>query len=173
MKREIIVNASMTQTRVAILEDGHLVELMIDDVKARSIAGNIYKGRVLKILPGMQAAFVDIGLNKDAFLYVRDIFEDVEEYEQLLSLGETDGGGPTDSAEDLRPAPPPPGKRRSHPTIEELIQEGQEILVQVAREPLGTKGARITSHITLPGRFLVYMPMESHIGVSRKIENEG
>ena len=173
MKREIIVNASMTQTRVAILEDGHLVELMIDDVKARSIAGNIYKGRVLKILPGMQAAFVDIGLNKDAFLYVRDIFEDVEEYEQLLSLGETDGGAPADSAEDLRPAPPPPGKRHSHPSIEELIQEGQEILVQVAREPLGTKGARITSHITLPGRFLVYMPMESHIGVSRKIENEG
>jgi len=173
MKREIIVNASMTQTRVAILEDGNLVELMIDDVKTRSVAGNIYKGRVLKILPGMQAAFVDIGLNKDAFLYVRDIFEDMEEYEQLLSLGETDGGAPADSAEDLRPAPPPPGKRRSPPSIEELIQEGQEILVQVAREPLGTKGARITSHITLPGRFLVYMPMESHIGVSRKIENEG
>jgi ribonuclease G len=173
MKREIIVNASMTQTRVAILEDGNLVELMIDDVKTRSVAGNIYKGRVLKILPGMQATFVDIGLSKDAFLYVRDIFEDVEEYEQLLSLGETDGSATAESPEDLRPVPPPSGKRRPHPSIEELIQEGQEILVQVAREPLGTKGARITSHITLPGRFLVYMPMESHIGVSRKIENEG
>jgi ribonuclease G len=170
MKREIIVNASMTQTRVAILEDGHLVELMIDDVKSRSVAGNIYKGRVLKILPGMQAAFVDIGLNKDAFLYVRDIFEDVEEYEQLLVLGETNGGGET--PEDLRPPTPSQAKRRPSPSIEELIQEGQEILVQVAREPLGTKGARITSHITLPGRYLVYMPMESHIGVSRKIENE-
>src|SRR3989304_2690696 len=121
----------------------------------------------------MQAAFVDIGLSKDAFLYVRDIFEDVEEYEELLSLGETDGGAPADSAEDLRPAPPPPRKRRSHPSLEELIPEGQGVLVQVPREPLGTKGARITSHITLPGRFLVYMPMESHIGVSRKIENEG
>jgi ribonuclease G len=173
MKREIIVNASMTQTRVAILEDGHLVELMIDDVKARSVAGNIYKGRVLKILPGMQAAFVDIGLNKDAFLYVRDIFEDMEEYEHLLGLGETNGGAQAEAPEEIRPAPQAPAKRRPHPSIEELIQEGQEVLVQVAREPLGTKGARITSHITLPGRFLVYMPMESHIGVSRKIENEG
>ena len=85
MKREIIVNSSIVETRVAVLEDGILVELLIDDSKNKSIAGNIYKGRVLKILPGMQAAFVDLGLAKDAFLYVRDIFEDVEEYEQICS----------------------------------------------------------------------------------------
>src|SRR5574337_725458 len=100
MKREIIVNSSIVETRVAVLEDGVLVELLIDDSKNKSIAGNIYKGRVLKILPGMQAAFVDLGLAKDAFLYVRDIFEDVEEYEQLLTIGE-DG----ESAEPLAEEP--------------------------------------------------------------------
>ena len=168
MKREIIVNASMVETRVAVLEDGQLAELMIGDSKNQGVAGNIYKGRVLKILPGMQAAFVDIGLNKDAFLYVRDIYEDIEEYEQFLAA-EEEG-----EVEVIRSAPPPKRSARSgQASIEELLQEGQEVLVQVAREPLGTKGARITSHITLPGRFLVYMPTEQHIGVSRKIENEG
>jgi ribonuclease G len=167
MKREIIVNASMVETRVAVLEDGQLAELMIGDSKNQGVAGNIYKGRVLKILPGMQAAFVDLGLSKDAFLYVRDIYEDIEEYEQFLAAGEEG------EVETIRSAPPPKRSARSGQTsIEELLQEGQEVLVQVAREPLGTKGARITSHITLPGRFLVYMPTEQHIGVSRKIENE-
>ncbi|MBZ0158705.1 Rne/Rng family ribonuclease [Candidatus Methylomirabilis sp.] len=170
MKREIIVNSSIVETRVAILEDGVLVELLIDDSKNKSIAGNIYKGRVLKILPGMQAAFVDLGLAKDAFLYVRDIFEDVEEYEQLLTIGEDD-----ELTEPLPEEPRPSFSRGRRPqaSIEELLKEGQEIVAQVAREPLGTKGARITSHITLPGRYLVYMPTEQHVGVSRKIENEG
>jgi len=169
MKREIIVNSSMVETRVAVLEDGQLVELMIGDARIEGLAGNIYKGRVLKILPGMQAAFVDIGLNKDAFLYVRDIYEDLEEFERFFAAGE-------DLEGEERLPPPPPSKRpprQGHPSIEELLKEGQEVLVQVAREPLGTKGARITSHITLPGRFLVYMPTEHHIGISRKIESEG
>jgi len=169
MKREIIVNSSMVETRVAVLEDGVLVELLIDDSKNKSIAGNIYKGRVLKILPGMQAAFVDLGLAKDAFLYVRDIFEDLEEYERLLNLGEE--GEPGEPLPE-EPRPSFARGRRPQATIEELLKEGQEVLAQVAREPLGTKGARITSHITLPGRYLVYMPTEQHIGVSRKIENE-
>ena len=196
-QREIIVNSTLTETRVGVLEQGTLVELLIDDSKNRSIAGNIYKGRVLKILPGMQAAFVDIGLAKDAFLYVRDIWEEVEDFEQLLALGEGNGdapgngepapeGEPVDVAVEegeanggaegeegprerpLRPRRP----RRPQASIEELIKEGQEVLVQVAREPLGTKGARITTRITLPGRFLVYMPTESHLGVSRKVEIE-
>jgi ribonuclease G len=173
MKREIIVNASLAETRVAVIENGTLVELLTDDAKNRSIAGNIYKGKVLKILPGMQAAFVDVGLAKDAFLYVRDIFEDVEEYERLL--GPADGEEPAErngeaQGEEVRGSRA--RGRRHQASIEELIKEGQEILVQVAREPMGTKGARITSHITLPGRFLVYMPTESHVGVSRKIEDE-
>ncbi len=170
MKREIIVNSSIVETRVAVLEDGVLVELLIDDSKNKSIAGNIYKGRVLKILPGMQAAFVDLGLAKDAFLYVRDIFEDVEEYEQLLTIGEE--GESAESASE-EPRPTFSRGRRPQASIEEILKEGQEIVAQVAREPLGTKGARITSHITLPGRYLVYMPTEQHVGVSRKIENEG
>lgn len=172
MKREIIVNSSMVETRVAVLEDGVLVELLIDDSKNKSVAGNIYKGRVLKILPGMQAAFVDLGLAKDAFLYVRDIFEDLEEYERLLTLGE-EGDQTEPPPEEEEPRPSFGRGRRPQASIEELLKEGQEVLAQVAREPLGTKGARITSHITLPGRYLVYMPSEQHVGVSRKIENEG
>jgi len=194
MKREIIVNSSLIETRVGVIEDGTLVELLIDDSKNRSIAGNIYKGRVLKILPGMQAAFVDVGLAKDAFLYVRDIWQDMEDFEHLLAMGEegedgaTEGEAPEEGADqeeapgplDLeeeaeaeaeRPARPRRG-RRPQASIEELIKEGQEVLVQVAREPLGTKGARITTRISLPGRFLVYMPTESHVGVSRKVESE-
>jgi ribonuclease G len=192
MKREIIVNSTLTETRIGVLEEGTLVEFLIDDSKNRSIAGNIYKGRVLKILPGMQAAFVDIGLARDAFLYVRDIWEEVEAYEHFLAMGEENGRteeeadrlegerareegaaevndleeGPSD-----RPARPRRG-RRPQASIEDLIKEGQEVLVQVAREPLGTKGARITTRITLPGRYLVYMPTESHVGVSRKVEDE-
>ncbi len=187
-QREIIVNSTLTETRVGVLEEGTLVELLIDDSKNRSIAGNIYKGRVLKILPGMQAAFVDIGLAKDAFLYVRDIWEEVEDYEQLLAMGEgngeeaAEGEPPAGDAEPAEagngeeeprePAPRPRRARRPQASIEELIKEGQEVLVQVAREPLGTKGARITTRITLPGRYLVYMPTESHVGISRKVESE-
>ena len=176
MKREIVVNSSLVETRVAVIEDGTLVELLIDNTHTQSLAGNIYKGRVLKILPGMQAAFVDIGLARDAFLYVRDIWEEMEDYEDLLAEGEaveeaeeaevTEESAPRRRRKPTRPRPP------SRASIEELIREGQEVLVQVAREPLGTKGARITSHVTLPGRYLVYMPTESHVGVSRKIESE-
>ncbi|MBI3988594.1 MAG: Rne/Rng family ribonuclease [candidate division NC10 bacterium] len=167
MKREIVVNSCLVETRVAVLEDGTLVEVLIDDAKNKSIAGSIYKGKVKRILPGMQAAFVDIGLNKDAFLYVRDIYEDVEEYERLLGVEEGE-----ELEEELPPPKPKPKGRRPQASIEEILQEGQEVLVQVAREPMGTKGARLTSRITLPGRYLVYMPAEQHIGVSRKIESE-
>jgi len=174
MKREIVVNSSLVETRVAVIEDGTLVEILIDDSHTQNLAGNIYKGRVLKILPGMQAAFVDVGLARDAFLYVRDIYEDTENYEDLLSLGDDGEPEPEESEPTAHPGARPKGRprRSAHASIEELIQEGQEVLVQVAREPLGTKGARITSHITLPGRYLVYMPTESHVGVSRKIEAE-
>jgi ribonuclease G len=172
MKREIVVNSSLVETRVAVIEDGTLVELLIDDSHSQSIAGNIYKGRVLKILPGMQAAFVDVGLSRDAFLYVRDIYEDMETYEELLAAVEEEA---IEAVQDAAESDGPPAKRPRRPpqaSIEELIQEGQEVLVQVAREPLGTKGARITTHVSLPGRYLVYMPTESHVGVSRKIEQE-
>ncbi len=147
MKREIIINSSLVETRVAVIEDGTLVELLIDNTHTQSLAGNIYKGRVLKILPGMQAAFVDIGLARDAFLYVRDIYEEMEDYEHLLTLGDGDGDGDgggdgdapdQESASSRRKVQRNRPRRPSHASIEELIQEGQEVLVQVAREPLGT-----------------------------------
>jgi ribonuclease G len=172
MKREIVVNSSLVETRVAVIEDGTLVELLIDDSHTQSIAGNIYKGRVLKILPGMQAAFVDVGLSRDGFLYVRDIYEDMETYEDLLLAAEEEALDAVQEAADPEAQSARRSRRAPQVSIEELIQEGQEVLVQVAREPLGTKGARITTHVSLPGRYLVYMPTESHVGVSRKIEQE-
>ncbi|MFA5027021.1 MAG: Rne/Rng family ribonuclease [Candidatus Methylomirabilota bacterium] len=172
MKREIVVNSSLVETRVAVIEDGTLVELLIDDSHTQSIAGNLYKGRVLKILPGMQAAFVDVGLSRDAFLYVRDIYEDMETYEEFLSAVEEEAIEAVQEAAEGEAPPAKRSRRAVQVSIEELIQEGQEVLVQVAREPLGTKGARITTHVSLPGRYLVYMPTESHVGVSRKIEQE-
>lgn len=187
MATEILINAGREETRVALLENGLVTELYIDRRKGRGIAGNVYKGRVVKVLPGMQAAFVDIGMEKAAFLYVADIYNTVEEYARLMEeeIGEEAGhaaiGGeeeetpPEAAAEeeesaDLAEKP----ERRRYPLlpIEEILQEGQEILVQVSKEPLGRKGARVTSYITLPGRYLVFMPTVDHVGVSRRISDE-
>src|SRR5512141_2464602 len=162
MASEIIVNAGREETRVALLENGLVTEIYIDRKKDRGIAGNVYKGRVMKVLPGMQAAFVDIGLEKAAFLYVADVFDPLEEFESFMEGNgkkDVDGEG---EAPDMHPM---------HP-IEELLQEGQELLVQISKEPIGTKGARITAHISLPGRHLVYMPTVDHVGISRRIEDE-
>ncbi len=169
MTSEIIVNSNIRETRVALLENGVLAELYIERAKDRGIVGNIYKGIVTKILPGMQAAFVDIGLRKAGFLYVTDI--DVlcgfDEDEKVVSSEETELF--TAREEEF---PRRPSRRGLFHAIEEVLQEGQEILVQVSKEPIGTKGARITSYITLPGRYLVFMPGVDHIGVSRRIEDE-
>lgn len=164
MTKELVINTTSQETRVALLENGHIAELYIERSRERGIVGNIYKGRVIRVLPGMQAAFVDIGLEKAAFLYVADVFDEVEAVEQFIDDG-NHGSTPTgeeDDGEEIRVLPP----------IEDLLQEGQEILVQVAKEPIGTKGARITSHISLPGRNLVYMPTVDHVGISRRIECE-
>jgi ribonuclease G len=169
--RKIICNDTAHETRVALVEDGNITELFIERAGASDSTGNIYKGRVQRVLPGMQAAFVDIGLNQAAFLYVNDIH--TENHKEMESTFEPDNAGP----EDLSKAIPDPsvraaGHRRSDKNIIDLITEGQEMLVQVAKSPIGTKGARITSHISLPGRFLVLMPTSSHIGISRRIEDE-
>jgi len=164
MTKELVINTTSQETRVALLENGHIAELYIERSRERGIVGNIYKGRVIRVLPGMQAAFVDIGLEKAAFLYVADVFDEVEAVEQFID-DSNHGSPPTgeeDDGEEVRVLPP----------IEDLLQEGQEILVQVAKEPIGTKGARITSHISLPGRNLVYMPTVDHVGISRRIECE-
>jgi ribonuclease G len=155
MANELIINATPHETRVALLEDKVLAEIYIERTKDRGIVGNIYKGKVVKVLPGMQAAFVDVGLEKAAFLYVSDVYGRVEDYEEIGFQGE-------EIPTVVNPTLP----------IEELLSEGQEILVQVSKEPLGTKGTRITSHISLPGRYLVFMPTVDHVGISRRIKDE-
>src|SRR3990172_7525586 len=165
MSNELIINATSYETRVALLENGIVSELFIERSRDLGIFGNIYKGRVVKILPGMQAAFVDIGLERTAFLYVTDVREGVEEYDVFMKEGD----------EGIEFESELGSVRFSHAAsvpIEDLLKEGQEVLVQVSKEPLGTKGARITSHISLAGRHLVFTPTVDHVGVSRRIEND-
>lgn len=150
MTRDIIVSSTPHETKVALLEDGVVSELFIERGAHKGSVGNLYKGRVTRVLPGMQSAFVDLGLERDAFLHAADVFEDWGE--NLLTPEER-------------------GEARDKP-IEELLREGQDVLVQVMKEPLGTKGARITSHVSLPGRYLVFMPTVEHVGVSRKIGDD-
>ncbi|MBI3078824.1 MAG: Rne/Rng family ribonuclease [Deltaproteobacteria bacterium] len=166
MANQLIINTTAHETRVALLEGGLLTELYIERARDQGIVGNIYKGRVTRVLPGMQASFVDIGMEKAAFLYVTDVYDDFEEFE--LSGGERPEPAPVDE-EEVEAEGRPRGGRSP---IQDLLREGQEILVQVAKEPLGSKGARITSHITLPGRHLVFLPTFEHVGVSRRIKND-
>ena len=178
MSAELIINSDFYETRVALVENGQVAELYVERSSDRGIGGNIYKGRVVRVLPGMQAAFVDINLEKAAFLYVSDIHRPMEEVERLLLNSCDNGGGEGAAVEPEDPSAQEAGEEIPVPReyievpIEERLQEGQEILVQVAKEPIGHKGARITTHITLPGRHLVLMPTMDHIGVSRRIENE-
>jgi ribonuclease G len=231
MNKEMVISSTPHETRVAILEDDQAVEIFIEREHSRGVVGNIYKGRVSKVLPGMQSAFVDLGLERDAFLYVTDVIspteEALEDDEDLVPAPvpeATPSGDPMpddalngvatqdvaaepeateglESAEGVHNEDAPPAAaeltpangtavasaagvprarqsdrrrpERQAPTarIEDLVKEKQEIVVQVVKEPLGTKGARITCHLSLPGRFLVYMPTVDHIGVSRKIDS--
>ncbi|WP_027359751.1 Rne/Rng family ribonuclease [Desulforegula conservatrix] len=159
--KELIINVIESETRVALVENGTIAELFIERGDESNIAGNIYKGRVQRVLPGMQAAFVDIGLRQAAFLYVDDVlgaprsnFDD--QGEEVLSFDEE--AAKCAKTKECR--------------IEDLLLEGQEIMVQVAKSPIETKGARVTTHISLPGRFLVLMPTVDHIGISRRIEDD-
>jgi ribonuclease G len=245
VQKRIIINSSAIETRVALLEGAAVAELHVESGGERSIVGNIYKGRVLRVLPGMQAAFVDIGLDKAAFMHVSDFWRapedgaagegaeasgadvvaDLDLGRSLAAYAEDEGEpgieaersvaeaagdvGPDEGSstavpveaaaqadaeavadaaeevaaeaevvapgEDVVPVEPPRPRTRDDvpmPTIEEVLTKGQEIVVQVSKEPIGSKGARITSHISLPGRYVVYMPTTDHIGVSRRIEDE-
>jgi ribonuclease G len=151
MNSEIIINSNPEETRVALLEFDQLVELYIERKKDISLVGNIYKAKVIKVLPGMQSAFVNIGFEKATFLHVADVYSSFDS----SVFGE--------DIEETIPLNLP---------IEELLQEGQEVLVQVSKDPIGTKGARVTSYITIPGRYLVLMPGVEHIGISRRISDE-
>src|SRR3989304_5244882 len=144
MSEEILINVTPQETRVAVVENGMLQEVYIERARQRGITGNIYKGRVVRILPGRRAAFVDIGLERTAFLHASDI----------RSTATVESGTGV-----LSP-------------IHELLQDGQEIVVQVVKDPIGTKGARLTMQITLPARYLVFLPYSKHIGISQKIGDE-
>jgi ribonuclease G len=150
MSAEILVNVSPREVRAALVENGVLQEIFLERANRRGLISNIYKGRVSRVLPGMQAAFIDIGLERTAFLHASDIVHP--------AVGEN---GRPDEPIDARPA-----------EIQSLVTEGGEILVQVLKDPLGTKGARLTTFITLPSRYLVYMPKGRGIGISARIEDE-
>ena len=166
MKREILINGNPRETRVAIIEDDQLVELLVDRPENRRMVGDIYYGRVGAVLPGIQAAFVDIGTEKDAFLHASDLV-----YPEAEAPDDADAD--EDDEEDEEDAPR--GKRRNGDSetgdqpIQDLLKRGQDIIVQVSKEPISTKGPRVTAQVSLAGRFLVYMPFASRVGVSRKI----
>jgi ribonuclease G len=207
LKREILINGSQRETRVAILEDDRLAELLVDRPEQRRSVGDIYLGRVEAVLPGIQAAFVDIGLEKSAFLHASDLLEPDEdedreeevdgpddEVPEEVVAGETNGGTGGEVAEPSAEAPNGRERRRrgrsggrpeapaevrqrevqprhAIPNIQDLVKKGETRLVQVTKEPISTKGCRVTAQISLPGRFLVYMPYAARVGVSRKIES--
>src|SRR5579862_5811078 len=171
MTKEMIISSNGHETIVAILEDDLVAEIFVERERQRGVVGNVYKGRVSKVLPGMQSSFIDLGLERDGFLYVAEVIDTLEEFEKLeAGDDEKDTKEPKDTKEG-EPRASSPAEGRPQPKIEDLLKEGQEILVQVVKEPLGTKGARLTSHVTMPGRFLVFMPTVDHVGVSRKIES--
>lgn len=159
MPKELIVNVTSKEKRVAYLENGVVAEIYYERPQEVGFVGNIYKGKVQRVLPGMQAAFVEIGLEKASFLYVSDVNEELNDIDQG-----------SDEAEEKEAKT----KRRwkDAPQIQHLLKPGQEVMVQVARGPIGTKGARVTSNISLPGRSVVYMPTWYKIGISRKIGDE-
>ncbi|MCG6117372.1 MAG: ribonuclease G [Aquimonas sp.] len=151
MSEEILINVTPRETRVAVVENGMLQEVHIERASRRGYVGNIYKGKVIRVMPGMQAAFVEVGLQRAAFLHASDIFRPPTP----LAEGE----------EAVSSSPTPP--------ITELVREGQEVVVQVVKDPIGTKGARLTSQLSIPSRYLVLLPFSRVLGVSARIEDEG
>ncbi|ALP42879.1 ribonuclease G [Aeromonas schubertii] len=148
MSVELLINVTPSETRVALVENGQLQEVHVERQARRGIVGNIYKGKISRVLPGMQAAFVDIGMDKAAFLHASDIVPHTE----CVAIKEKE--------------------QFQAGNIAELVRQGQDIMVQVVKDPLGTKGARLTTDITLPSRYLVFMPGSAHVGVSQRIESE-
>ena len=175
MEKEILISDDEYETRCAVLEEGVLNEISIERKAATQTLGNLYKGRVENVLPGMQVAFVDIGLDRHAFLHISDLkYESVngDETEDEKSNGNRKPDKDVDTFDfKAKPAKQTRGGRGFPFLISDLISKRQELLVQVGKEPIGTKGARVTSNITLPGRYVVYMPNSSNIGVSRRIES--
>jgi len=158
-KNTLLINTDIGETRVALVEDGILAELYVERRRQRSPVGNVYLGKVTRVLPGMQAAFIDIGLDRAAFLHVEDVIP-AEDFEKLA-----DDGSEEDEATRAR-------KVSRKTPIRDVLSEGQHLVVQVSKGPIGTKGARVTSHISLPGRYVVYMPTLDNVGVSKRIGSD-
>ena len=191
MKREILISATQREVRVAIIEDEQLVELQVDRPENKRMVGDIYLGKVEAVLPGLQAAFVNIGTEKSAFLHNSDLVYDEDgDDDDDEEDGDEDSGGEADEAQSAaaqsaaEEAPPEPAKpegkkprkggggrrkRKDPPKIEDVLKRGQSLICQVSKEPISTKGPRVTAQVSMAGRFLVYMPFASRVGVSRKI----
>ncbi len=161
MGLEIAINVTRQETRVAVLDTSVVTDLYVDRARNKDFVGNIYKGKVVKVLPGMQAAFVDIGMERAAFIHVSDLSTGTEPGDTLLDSEEDDKG----------PELPRPRRQTARP-IEHLLEQGQELMVQISKGPIGTKGPRVTTYVSLPGRFLVFMPNVEHVGVSRRIPKD-
>ena len=164
MYNYLLINANPYEIRIALVEHGNLVEFYQERPVEKGLVGNIYQGRVVRVLPGMQAAFVDLGLERTGFLYVDDVSTDNKHYEDRMMNNGCQSC--CETPEVIKEGPV------TQVNIEDLLTEGQEVMVQICKEPLGTKGARLTCNITLPCRNLVYMPMTDHIGISRKVEGD-
>ena len=187
MKKEIIINAGANETRIAITEDGRLAELFVETANKEKMVGDIYLGKIAKVMPGIKAAFIDLGLGQDGFLHFSDIGNRFEEYSAMIgdedeegeeqkepAVAEASGAAP---GAEHRPAPPPPpqdrGRGNNHrpPRKDIQLEKGQEIIVQITKEPVGKKGVRVTSEVSLAGRFLVLLPFDGKIGISKKISS--
>lgn len=171
MKKEILINSVGNEIRIAITEEGKLAELFVETPEKERMVGDIYFGKVAKVMPGIQAAFIDIGLPQDAFLHFSDISDVQDEYNAMLD--DEDDDDDADENSDVPPAPKP--KQEKKPREERRkqvnLQKGQEIIVQVTKEPVAKKGVRVTSQVSLPGRFLVLLPFDGKVGISKKISS--
>jgi ribonuclease G len=188
MKKEIIINAGANETRIAITEDGRLAELFVETANKEKMVGDIYFGKIAKVMPGIKAAFIDIGLGQDGFLHFSDIGNRFEEYSAMIGDEDEEGEEPKEPAAEKAAvetpatehrAPPAAsshdrGRRDNHrspPRKDIQLEKGQEIIVQITKEPVGKKGVRVTSEVSLAGRFLVLLPFDGKIGISKKISS--
>jgi ribonuclease G len=183
MTKEIIINSTSTQTRVAITEDGNLVDFFVDYPENRRMVGDIYLGRVARVLPGIRAAFIDIGLKHDAFLHFSDIGERTRQFQEMLGEDDSDVDDEEEdeSTNGIRENSAAKtnsfrgnivnGQSKEEQTIIPKLHKGQEILVQIIKEPVNNKGVRVTSSISLPGRFCVLLPFDNKIGISKRISD--
>ncbi len=167
MKKEIIINSNADENRIAITEDGKLSELFIENEEYERVVGDIYLGRVAKVIPGIKAAFIDLGFKQDAFLHFSDVGEQVDDLKALLG-DDSDIDDDDDEEEDTPPQKQAPQRRRSAPP---RLERGQKIIVQITKEPVGNKGVRVTSKVSLPGRYLVFLPFENKVNASKQIQN--